>query len=131
VPVQPYIKTLTGTITTHLLPNPAAKDGYSEELQYLGGSRRMANGAVAIDLVQSSAKRKVSITWALLTAGEKTTVTAAFAALKTDACEFRDPDGNVFNVTRDPDNPDVKFDAVVAAGGALRWRCTMQLVEVV
>lgn len=127
---QPYIKMLVSPNTQYNLPHPAARDGYSVEPQYLGGVRRMANGAVAIDLVQPGAKRKVQLTWTLLTATEKTTVANAFAALKTDACEFRDPEGNVLNVTRDPDNAGLKFEAVVAAGGALRWRATLYLAEV-
>lgn len=127
---QPYIKMLTSPSTKYDLPHPGSRDGYSVEWEYLGGIRRMANGSVAIDLVQATGKRRVSLTWPLLTGSEKATVVAAFDLLKSAACEMRDPDGNVFNVTRDPSNPALKFDAVVAAGGALRWRCTMYLVEV-
>ena len=128
---QPYIKMLSSPNTQYDLPHPAARDGYSVETQYLGGVRRMANGAVAVDLVQTGAKRKVSLTWNVLTAAERVTVMNAFAALKTDACEFRSPENETFNVTRDPDNPKLHFDATVAANGALRWRGTLYLVEAV
>lgn len=116
------------------LPYAASADGYGEGYEYRGGMRRMADGSVVVDLVQASGKRRFRLFWPSLTNTQKESIITAFSAIKDTSGSFTAPTGTVYTVTRDPEAPDLQFDAFGVADGSgshnLRYRCTMYLVEV-
>lgn len=108
------------------LPEPSE---YEETESYRGGGRLMASGAVVFDLLSTTAKHSYVLTWDALTASQKSTIKTAFATVKNSSAAFTTIEGASVTVTRDPEQADITFKAIAAAGGT-RWSTTMKLREV-
>ncbi len=113
------------TLAGYTLAEPSE---YEEDLNYRGGVVEMANGAQKTDLVQSSGKRTVKLTWANITGTQKGTVETALAVIKDTYGSFTDPNGATFNVTADG-LVSVKWKWTRAAAG-FRYSGSVTLREV-
>lgn len=104
---------------------------YDEIDTFRGASAEMADGSVRFELVAASVKREFVLSWEMLTATELAAVRTAWAALATaySSNNFVSVLGVTFTVTRHPDQKELKFPAVLAAGG-LRYKGEMRLREV-
>jgi hypothetical protein len=109
----------------------ASCSAYDEIDTFRGASAEMADGSVRFELVASGVKREFTLSWEMLTAAQLATVRAAWAALATsyNSNNFTSVLGVTFTVTRHPDQKELKFTAVLAAGG-LRYKTEMRLREV-
>lgn len=114
--------TLGGTT----LPYPS---GYRERVGYRGGFTELADGTVAVDLVNVNAKREFTVTWRGLTSAQKTTVETAFATVKSASATFLSPTNVSYTVTRSPDQAEIEWEAIKQNSTTLRWNVTMQLRE--
>ena len=120
----------TPTLASYTLPPPTADGGYKVKDDFRGYGSTMADGSVVFDLVNASVKRTFTLRWNALTATERGTIETAFGAIKNASGAFVGPDGTSCNVTRDPSNQSIEFEAYVVAGGALRYRAELTLREV-
>jgi len=102
---------------------------YSIRIEYLGGSVTLANGGLRRDLVNANGKRRWSLSWSALTATQLGTVLTAHAAAVAGDVTFTSPDGTGYTVNAGP-NPVMSWEAYQVAGGALRYRASMELWEV-
>lgn len=117
----------TPTLGGYTLPVPS---GYEEVGGYRGGSVQLASGGIHFDVVDSTYKRTWLLTWRGLTAAQKSTILAAYAAIKTGAVAFAGPDGAAANVTRSPGQTDLVWAAKATPAGTWLWETTMELREV-
>ena len=114
------------TLAGQTLPDP---NNYQYTSGYRGSGVTMASGAVKFDLVNTSPKRKFTISWKSLTGTQKSAVLAAWASLKTASGTFINYDAASYTVTRDPASPDLTF-ADLKTGSGVRWAVTIVLLEV-
>lgn len=84
------------TLGAFVLAEPSE---YEEDLTYRGGTVEMASGAQKTDLVQSSGKRTVKLTWSNINGTQKGVIESALAVIKDTSGSFTDPNGATFNVT--------------------------------
>lgn len=103
-------------------------DGYQENTGYRGAGRIMADGSVVFDVVNTSLKRRFTLTWSTLTASEKATVETAFATVRDSSASFTAPTGTVYTVTRDDQTGDLDMPAK-AVNGVFLFQCTLVLRE--
>ena len=115
----------TPTLGTVTLPRPA---GYTEQRSFRGAMSEMANGTVAFDLVQSTAKRLYTLSWTNVSDADKTTIETAFDLLGTATQSFVAPTGGSTTVTRTDGG--LEFAFAGAASGELRWSVAMELREI-
>lgn len=111
-----------------MLP-PVDADGFEVERVFRGGMRQMADGSTVVDLVNGNPKRKFTLTWTLISAGQKAAVEQAFDAIKGGSAVFVSPEGVSCTVRRDPSAPTLKLKGQLAAGGVLRFSGSLTLVE--
>lgn len=104
--------------------------GYRIRETYRGAVRRLATGTPQIDLVDTTVKRQFELSWRLLTDAQKTTISNAYAALKSGSASFTGPDGATATVVRDPSQKSLEWQHSTAAGGVNRWATTLLLEEV-
>lgn len=104
---------------------------YDEIDTFRGASAEMADGSVHFELATSGVKREFTLSWEMLTAAQLADVRTAWAALATSysANNFTSVLGTTLTATRHPDQKELKFTAVLAAGG-LRYKGEMRLREV-
>ena len=114
------------TLAGQTLPDP---NNYQYTSGYRGSGVTMASGAVKFDLVNSTAKRKFTLTWKALTATNKTALESAWASLKTASGTFVNYDSASYTVTRDPASPDLSF-VDLKTGAGVKWTATIVLLEV-
>lgn len=114
--------TLGGTT----LPYPS---GYRERVGYRGAFSEMADGTVAVDLVNVNAKREFTVTWRAITAANKTTIETAFATVKNASATFLAPTNTSYTVTRHPDQAEIEFEAIKQNSTTLRFNVEMRLRE--
>jgi hypothetical protein len=130
-----YTTTLNGTA----LAAPAAMNGSAE---FLGGATTLADGGLRRDLVDTSAKKRWSLSWVKLTATELGTIQTAFAAAVAGDVAFNPPDleplydedephaqTNAYTVNAGQ-TPRLTWEAYKIAGQALRYRAALELSEV-
>jgi hypothetical protein len=105
---------------------------YKETPILRGAPAEMADGSVRFELVQSGAKRDFVLSYDMLTTAQKATLITAWTALATSysASNFTSIDGTTYTVTRHPDQKELAFDAVSAAGPTLYWKAELKLREV-
>jgi hypothetical protein len=111
------------------LPQIARADGYTERLELRGVDVVMASGAMATDLVNSTAKRKFELRWKALTESQVTTLETAWATVKTASVSFTSPRGGTFTVTRDVESKELELKWY-GAGTGMRADASMKLREV-
>lgn len=111
------------------LPQVARNDGYSETLELRGADTIMASGALHTDLVQSSGKRRFSLSWKAMTEAQVTTIETAWATVKNASVSFTSPRGGSFTVTRDVDAKELELKWY-GAGNTIRADVGMRLREV-
>ena len=114
--------TLGGTT----LPSPS---GYRERVGYRGGFTEMADGTLAVDLVNTNAKREFTVTWKGLNDTQKGAVETAFATVKSASATFLSPTNVSYTVTRSPDQSEIEWEALKQNSTTLRWNTTMTLRE--
>lgn len=113
------------TLAGSTLAHPST---YRESVLYRGGRRIMADGSQVTDLVNSNAKRRFHIEWASLTAGERTTLETAYAAVKNTTGSFKTPDNNTYTVTLDGD-AELEFEYILLPDGSFRYTASLDLRE--
>ena len=72
------------TLNSVTMPYPAE---YTEEQFYKGAVRRMANGSLVRDLVTNTRKLRFTLTWNMLTATDRNTVTTALSNVETGSSQ--------------------------------------------
>jgi hypothetical protein len=111
------------------MPQIARTDGYSERVELRGSDIVMASGALATDLVNSTAKRKFELRWKGMTEAQVTTIETAWATVKTASTSFTSPRGGSFTVTRDEGSKEIEL-RWYGAGSTIRADVSMKLREV-
>lgn len=102
--------------------------GYSQRMEYLGGATVLANGDLRRDLVDSNGKRRWTLTWSALDSSGISTILSAWGAAVAADVSFTSPDGTGYTVNAGQ-NPSMQWEAYKVAGGALRYRATLELWE--
>lgn len=115
----------TPTLASTSLPVPKE---FSYGLIYRGGTLEMADGSIVHDLVDSTARHLFRMRWELLTSTELGTIKTAYAAVKDTTGTFLSIENVSYTVTR-PDGAELRVDAVVTAGGDIKFNVAMELVE--
>jgi hypothetical protein len=108
----------------------AAPQRYNISRTYRGGTSVMADGSLSTDLVSTTAKRVWELGWDWLTDAQRTTLEAAFDAIKDASGTFVDVSGTSYTVTLDEGAPELNFEAVKILGNNQRWRATLKLRQV-
>lgn len=98
--------------------------------EWLGGAVTLASGAIRRDLVQAGAKRRWSLSWTALTAGELGTVTACYGAAVAGDVAFTAPDVAGTATVNAGERPGLTTETYTIAQGELRYRCSLELWEV-
>lgn len=119
----------TPVLAGYTLPQVAANRGYNYSVEYWGGMTQMADGSMAIDLVNDSAKRKFELTWKNITTAQKATVESAFNAIRKASASFTGPDGQTATVTRSAAQAVLKWDTELKGDGTILWSGSLTLVE--
>lgn len=114
--------TLGGTT----LPYPS---GYRERVGYRGAFSEMADGTVAVDLVNTNAKREFTVVFKGLSGTDKGTVETAFATVKSASATFLSPTNVSYTVTRHPDQPEIEWEALKVNSTTLRFNVELRLRE--
>lgn len=102
---------------------------YTTRIEFLGGSVTLASGDLRRDLVDTSGKRRWTLTWAALTGTELGNVITAHGAAVAADVSFTSPDGTGYTVNAGP-SPSLSWEAYKVPGGTLLYRVTMELYEV-
>jgi len=111
------------------LPWPAANGGYEERYGWRGADMVMASGAVATDLVTTSAKRAFTLRWVNLSTTDVATVQTAWATVKSSSATLTTLSGSAYTVTRAEGVMELPITWYWRAG-AMRADVEMQLREV-
>jgi hypothetical protein len=101
---------------------------FSVSLAYIGGAAQLADGGLRRDLMDASAKRRISMAWTALTADELSTILGAFDDAVGADVSLVAPDGGTYTVNAGT-TPSLRYEAYVVAGGTWRFRCSMELWE--
>lgn len=107
------------------LPNPAE---YREQRAFRGSKAEMADGSMAFDVVNGTAKRIYTLTWTAISDANKAIVETAYDGLKTSSTTFTPPSGAAATTVTRTDR-EIEFTALRTASG-LRWNVSIELREV-
>lgn len=109
------------------LPYPTE---FNVEREVMGGSQRMASGAVSHTVVRDD-RRSFEMKFELLTAAEISTVEDAWETIQQDAVSFTTVDNETYTVKRHPDQKSLRLDKKPARNGAI-WvtSCSLKVLEV-
>lgn len=94
---------------------------------YRGATMLMADGTEKFDLVNSTAKKVISLTWQAVTASEKDAILTGYNGLN-DSGTYTDHNGTSYTVKQNGLEP-VDYDEVNAADGP-RYNVSLTLREV-
>lgn len=119
----------TPVLAGYTLPQVAAKNGFKYSLEYWGGMQQMADGSVAVDLVNDNVKRRFELTWKNITSAQRDTVVSAFHAIRKSSANLTAPDGQTATVTRSPQQQSLDWDPEIKGDGSILWSGTLRLVE--
>ena len=113
------------TLAGQSLPTPTTQP---TKYARRGKGRRMANGAVKFQYVESSAKEGFTLTWPALTSAQKSTLETAYDTLTASSSTYIDHNSVSRTVTLDEANMILTTNEIKAAGSN-RWQCSIALVE--
>lgn len=117
----------TPTLGGVTLPVPSK---YDEENFTKGTVKRMANGALVRDLVQSGAKNRFMLDFDMLTDAQRTSVRSGVATVRDgSSVTFLAPTGTSYTVVL-AEGGEPEWEAVPLRGTELRWRGAIKLEEV-
>ena len=114
------------TLAGYALPDPFE---YDEEIVYRGGMSEMAGGGVAIDLVADTPKRRWRMAFRDVDHAQKLDLQSAWNAVRKQPVAFSDVVGDLYQVTRDPEAPDLRLAHYVLGNRQLRYRVEIRLWE--
>ena len=113
------------------IPYPSASSPPERTEAYRGSGREMADGSVVFQWVAASIKHAFNLTWTNITSTDLNTLQSAYATVAAGtSTSYKDVNGSTYNVTLDPDSPEMKITYAKAAGGTLRYTVTWQLRQV-
>lgn len=92
-------------------------------------TRKMASGALEEAVLNSTAKRVFTITWAKITAAQKTTIESKYAALFGTSLTFVDIHGTSYTVSNDEGQEEIEFELYVSAN-EIYYKSQLRLREV-
>jgi hypothetical protein len=95
---------------------------------YRGASFQLADGTVKHDLVNSSAKSILTITWQAITAAQLTAIQTGYDAL-TASGTYTDHNSTAWTVLQDEGLPPLEYEEVNAASGP-RYNVSLTLRQV-
>jgi len=103
---------------------------YEPNIGYRGGARSMADGTIVRDLVNSSYKRTIRMTFRLITEAELDTLIASYHAAADDAgVIFTDHNGDSYTVTQPVSATELQISQIRLTS-SYRYNVTMVLQEV-
>jgi len=105
---------------------------YEEEPGYRGAEMEAADGTQHIDLIGGTLKRGFVLRYHGLTDAQRAVLDGIYTALAAGytADNFQSPRGDVYTVTRDPDQRALRWRCQPTANGALYWQTELRLREV-
>lgn len=103
------------------------KDGYRETIEWRGGYTEMASGTIVRDLLSTTPKRLLELTWIGLDPNDADTIVDAYGDTVAADAEFTSPYGVVMTV-QPADARGIDVSHYVVAGGT-RADVTMRLRE--
>jgi hypothetical protein len=107
------------------LPPPQSHD---HTRIYRGGTLIMASGKIIHDLTDNTPRHRFTLSFIFLTAAQLTTLQTAYDNIKNQTATYTDIRNLSFTVTR-PDGGELDVQAVVTAGGDIRYNVSMELLE--
>lgn len=107
------------------LPAPAAA---RRRGGYRGGTLVMADASIVHDLVDTTRRHTFELEWHLITATQLNAIRTAFGAVKDTTGALTWIDGANYTVTR-PEGGELEDEAVVTAGGDIKYNASLSLIE--
>lgn len=100
----------------------------SYEVEYRGGTLKMADGSIVHDLVDTTARYVFRLKWTLRTATQKNAILTAYAGIKNATATYVSVENASHTVTR-PEGGTPKVTPVVTAGGEIKFDVEIDLIE--